>query len=79
MSIRSTGISREERNLGHGSSPIKPLTVTVRVARQISGLGNTKIYELINNGAIESVKVDNRRLVVLASLERLLTPTKANG
>ena len=52
----------------------KPITVTVSNARKLSGIGNTKIWELIRDKKLDSVTVGRRRLVVLASLERLLSP-----
>jgi hypothetical protein len=54
-------------------APIEPVTVTVPVALHISGLGRTKLYELIARKEIESVTVGTRRLVVVASLKRQLT------
>ncbi len=51
----------------------EPITVTVKEALRISGLGLTKIYELINDGRLETVKVDNRRLVIYESLKSLLS------
>ena len=50
---------------------IKPLTVTVGTALNISGLGRTKLYELINEGRIKTVTIGRRRLVVFSSLEEL--------
>jgi len=50
---------------------LKPLTVTVETALRISGLGRTKLYELINAGTIKTVTVGRRRLVVYSSLEAL--------
>src|SRR5262249_26355301 len=51
---------------------VEPLTVTIAVALRLSGLGRTKLYELISQKEIESVTVGSRRLIVLASLKRLL-------
>jgi hypothetical protein len=68
MSISSTGLSHHEL---HGE---KPLTVTVARAREKSGLGNTTIWALIKSGKLESICVGRRRLIVYASLERLLSP-----
>ena len=53
--------------------PIDPLTVTVPAAMRYSGLGRTKIYELISRREIESVRVGARRLIVFASLKARLT------
>ena len=52
----------------------KPLTVGVRRARQLTGLGHTKIYELINSGFLKSKLVGGRRLVDYRSLESLVSP-----
>jgi hypothetical protein len=67
MSVPSTGLSHHEL---HGQ---KPLTVTVRTARKLSGLGNTKIWELIKQRKLDTVSIGRRRLIVYASLERLLS------
>jgi excisionase family DNA binding protein len=45
---------------------------TIREAKEYGGLSNRKIYELIADGRLDSVKVDRRRLVKVASLLRLL-------
>jgi excisionase family DNA binding protein len=59
--------------LGFGSlcDTVKPITVTVPVALHITGLGRTKLYELIDAGVIKAVRIGRRRLVVHASLEAL--------
>jgi excisionase family DNA binding protein len=54
--------------------PVNPITVTIRTAREISGLGNTTIWALIKAGKLESVLVGRRRLITYRSLERLLSP-----
>ena len=71
MSI-STGLPRHEL---HGG---KPLTVTVAMARKISGLGNTTIWALIKKHDLETVCVGRRRLIVYRSLERLLSPVPSD-
>lgn len=53
--------------------PPKPITVTIADALSLSGLGRTKLYELINDGMLETVKIGRRRLIKMESLERLLT------
>jgi excisionase family DNA binding protein len=53
---------------------VKPLTVTVATARQITGLSRTTIYALIKQKKIEVVKVGARTLITYASLEALLRP-----
>lgn len=49
-----------------------PKAVTVNEAMRISGLGRTKLYQLISRGVLESVLVDTRRLILMHSLNRLL-------
>lgn len=44
------------------------LTCTVREACSGTGLGKTKMHELISGGAVESLKVGRRRLVNVSSL-----------
>jgi hypothetical protein len=68
MSVPSTGLSHHELR---GQ---KPLTVTVTTAQKLSGLGNTKIWELIKTQKLKTVSIGRRRLIVFASLEHLLSP-----
>ena len=63
MSISSTGLSHDE---------LKPLTVTVNTVCALSGLGPTKVWELIKQGRLGVVRIDGRTLVKFPSLERLL-------
>jgi excisionase family DNA binding protein len=86
MDTQSTGLPCEGRTQDAGNNVVgavhsvpalKPLTVTVRVARQITGLGNTTIYQLIADGVLESTKVRNKRLINFQSLERLTAPSRS--
>jgi hypothetical protein len=56
------------------SGVAKPLTVTVAMAKKLSGLGNTTIWSLIKDQTLETVHVGRRRLIVFRSLEALLAP-----
>jgi hypothetical protein len=67
MSIRRAGILPTE---------LKPITITVAEAKRLSGLGHTKLWELIGSGVLENVQVGRRRLVIYASLCRLLAPDR---
>lgn len=51
----------------------EPVTVTVPDAMKYSGLGRTKLYDLISKGEIKSVRIGTRRLIVFASLKARLT------
>ena len=44
----------------------------------MSGLGRTKLYEAMADGRLVSIKIDNRRLVVVASLLEMLKPERLN-
>ena len=50
------------------------LAISVAECGEALGLGRTKIYELINSGELESLRVGRRRLIKLASVNALLSP-----
>ena len=52
---------------------LEPVTVTVPVAIQLSGLGRTKLYELLGRKQVDSITVGTRRLVNYASLKAFLS------
>jgi excisionase family DNA binding protein len=52
--------------------PFDTITVKISVAVQITGIGRTKLYELINDGQIESIKVGTATLIPVDSLRRFL-------
>jgi len=45
-----------------------PLTVRVREACRLTGIGRSKLYELIKAGEIETIKVGHMTLIPMASL-----------
>jgi excisionase family DNA binding protein len=53
---------------------LKPVSVTVDVACGITGLGRTKLYELITAGILDTVVIGRRRLILFTSIEQLLKP-----
>jgi hypothetical protein len=57
---------------------MEPIIVTILDALK-TGLGRTKLYEMISSREIDSVTVGTPKLVVLASLRRRLTPTVEGG
>lgn len=59
-------------------SDMKPIAISVRTAGHLSGLGRTRLYELINEGRLASWSIGKRRLISLASLEELLAPRAQN-
>jgi excisionase family DNA binding protein len=57
----------------HDSTQLRDrLTCTVREACSATGIGKTKMHELISGGAVESAKIGRRRLVKVPSLLRLV-------
>jgi hypothetical protein len=54
--------------------PLKPITVTVKQALSLSGLGCSTIYKLMASGVLMRRKIGHRTLITYESLERLLTP-----
>jgi hypothetical protein len=59
----------------HGMMPFADReTCTIKQAMQASGLGHSKIYELIGDKRLASTKLDGRRLVNVKSLLQLIKP-----
>jgi excisionase family DNA binding protein len=50
---------------------MEPVTVTVEGARKALGLGTTKIYELISEGKLCTVKIGRRTLITTDSIRAL--------
>jgi hypothetical protein len=59
------------------SPQTEPITITVRRACRLSGLGTTSIWQLIRDGRLDVVRLAGikRTLIVYDSLARLLAPT----
>lgn len=51
--------------------PFEPLTVRIPIAMRLTGIGRSKLYELIKSGDVETVKVGTATLVKVTSLRRL--------
>jgi len=58
---------------------VDPMLVSIAEACRLSGLGRTVFYELIGAGAIETVKLGRRRLVVVASLAAFVDRLRAEA
>nr|WP_221714288.1 helix-turn-helix domain-containing protein [Sphingobium xanthum] len=59
--------------------PFEPLTVRIPLAMQLTGLGRSKLYELIKAGEIKAVKVGASTLITLASLRELVERSGVQG
>lgn len=55
------------------------LTVRIREACHMTGIGRSKLYELIQAGEIEVIKVGTMTLVPVASLEAFLASHRMQG
>jgi excisionase family DNA binding protein len=51
---------------------MEPITVTVDGARKALGIGTTKLYELIADGKLATVKIGRRTLVKTDSIRQLV-------
>jgi excisionase family DNA binding protein len=51
---------------------LRPIAATVRDTCELTGLGRTKVYELISQQKLKAVAVGRRRLVLVESIEVLL-------
>jgi excisionase family DNA binding protein len=76
MSITSKGLSREERHVrdvkpkvGSGIDDIEPLVVKPRLAWRLLNCSNTRGYELLNAGELESFKDGKSRKITLSSIK----------
>ncbi|TMJ13724.1 MAG: helix-turn-helix domain-containing protein [Alphaproteobacteria bacterium] len=52
--------------------PLQPLAVRVKEACRLTGIGRSKLYLLISEGHIETIKLGSMTLIPMTSLERLL-------
>jgi excisionase family DNA binding protein len=46
--------------------------VSIPEASRLTGIGNTKLYQLIGDGVVETTAIGKRRLVIYKSLEALV-------
>jgi excisionase family DNA binding protein len=49
-----------------------PITTTIEGAKAATGLGKTKLYELIAEGRLQAVKIGRRTLVKTDSIRALV-------
>lgn len=56
--------------------PLESLTVRIPVAVQVTGIGRSKLYELIGAGELEVVKVGASTLITVASLRRFIEKSR---
>lgn len=56
-----------------------PITVRIKDACRMTGIGRSKLYLLIAEGKIETIKIGSITLVRVASIEALLNGDKPNS
>jgi hypothetical protein len=47
------------------------MLVSIKATGRLIGAGRTRIYELINSGALETIHIGKRRMVRYSSLQKL--------
>ena len=52
--------------------PMEPLTVRISAAVQMTGISRSRLYELIQSGDLETVKVGRLTLIPFKSLKALI-------
>ena len=52
--------------------PFEPITVRIPAAIKLTGIGRSKLYELIGEGALDVVKVGSSTLITVESIRRML-------
>lgn len=68
------GLSRDTKDETHtvSNSQVEPLTVRIPAAIRMTGIGRSKLYELIQSGDIEIVKIGSSTLIPVESLRQLI-------
>lgn len=51
---------------------LEPLAYRIPDAVRVSGIGRTKLYELIGSGRLRAIRIGGRRLIPAESLRALL-------
>jgi excisionase family DNA binding protein len=74
MSITSTGLSRSERRRA-----VEPLGVPPGDAWIMLGVSNSKGYELLAKGELDSYMVGRARRITVASIHRLIERLLCDG
>jgi excisionase family DNA binding protein len=59
--------------------PVHPISVRIPVAVQLIGVSRSRIYELIRDGEIETVKIGTTTLIPMDSLERLIASRRSGN
>jgi len=55
------------------------ITITIGNFCRVSGIGRSKTYELLSTGALDSLKIGKRRLIILDSYRKLIEQQRSAG
>jgi excisionase family DNA binding protein len=58
---------------------VQRLTCTIAEACEVTGLGRTKLYELIGDGKVSTTTIGRRRLVLVQSLLSLIEGNRSRA
>lgn len=71
-SRRGSPRDTKDENQAVSNSHSEPLTVRIPAAIRMTGIGRSKLYELIQSGDIEIVKIGSATLIPVESLRQLI-------
>jgi hypothetical protein len=57
----------------------KPLTVSVKRARELIDVSHTTIWKLISEKRLDTIRLGTKRLVIFRSIERLIDELRTNA
>ncbi|HEX6015116.1 MAG TPA: helix-turn-helix domain-containing protein [Geminicoccaceae bacterium] len=66
-------------HLDAGPSSPEPEAVSINETCRLTGIGRSKLYQLIGDGTLPTLKVGKRRLVRLSTVRRLLASLEHVG
>jgi len=73
------GLSEDERRkraleaiAEQDALPMEPLTVRIKTAVKLTGIGRSTLYELIQSGEIETVKIGRSTFIPYRCIKRLI-------
>jgi len=64
-------MARSPTSAETGCTCIEPLTVRIATAVQLTGISRSRLYELIQSGDLETIKVGRSTLIPFKSLRSL--------
>lgn len=68
---REDTVSDLQTAMATAAATVAPLTVTVPEACRLTGLGRTKVFELVKEARLKSVAIGRRRLILYSSIVAL--------